>query len=140
MKRTLLNLVADRNKLAEVGQQWNPHKIIRKQGKEFNISQITGSQPWVAQVVNASYRVMYVRHPFTRLASAYLDKIAGDPTNDTKRLNKHVLHSYRPGVRNNESAIATFPEFVDYVIDILLNAGEFRRPAILVSPGEGVLE
>ncbi|XP_076047507.1 carbohydrate sulfotransferase 11-like [Oratosquilla oratoria] len=73
------------------------------------------------QVFRDGLRVMIVRHPFTRILSAYRDKIASDdprpPMFNFKQLQKNIIKKYRKPKSKNKSRFPTFSEFVQYVID-----------------------
>ncbi|XP_070000638.1 carbohydrate sulfotransferase 11 [Penaeus vannamei] len=81
-----------------------------------------------------SARVIIVRHPFTRLLSAYRDKIAKpDPHPQKfkfKELQAHIVAKYRSGRSADTPPTPTFPEFVQHVIDStvdLSSAAEWRK-------------
>ena len=138
IQRSLINLVADKTKLAKLKPGWDPHMIIMYRGKHFNIYNISRSTDQAQLVTNATYRVMYVRHPFTRLVSAYFDKIVTH-RGEYANLRKHIIHSYRPGFEKDYGDVTPkFPEFVDYVIDTQLNAQDIGWVDIPVSNGSGI--
>ncbi|XP_063597939.1 carbohydrate sulfotransferase 10-like [Penaeus indicus] len=83
-----------------------------------------------------SARVIIVRHPFTRLLSAYRDKIIkANPRPKKfkfKELQAYIVAKYRKGHSASASAPPrpTFPEFVQHVIDSTQNlssAAEWRE-------------
>ncbi|XP_047501247.1 carbohydrate sulfotransferase 11-like [Penaeus chinensis] len=86
------------------------------------------------QALRESARVIIVRHPFTRLLSAYRDKIAKPNPRPKKfkfkELQAYIVSKYRKGPSANASPSPTFPEFVQHVIDStenLSSAAEWRE-------------
>ncbi|KAJ7384480.1 Carbohydrate sulfotransferase 11 [Desmophyllum pertusum] len=68
-------------------------------------------------MLNTYFKFMFVREPFERLLSAYLDKFySGDPAFHNN-YGKEIVRRYRPGSRPEDKNI-TFDEFVNYVINI----------------------
>ncbi|KAM7296332.1 carbohydrate sulfotransferase 11 [Ixodes scapularis] len=66
-----------------------------------------------------SYRTaMFVRHPFERLVSAYVDKVLG-PRAENVYFYEHYWNDM-PGVRNTGRNL-TFPEFIDYILNQTVN-------------------
>jgi len=71
------------------------------------------------QIFAESIKFIIVRHPFERLVSAYRDKLAGFTRNDHYlSMRKHIIQKYRKKSRD-KSAIPTFRESVDFVLDEL---------------------
>uniref|UniRef100_A0A0P4VTQ8 Carbohydrate sulfotransferase n=1 Tax=Scylla olivacea TaxID=85551 RepID=A0A0P4VTQ8_SCYOL len=72
-----------------------------------------------------SLRFITVRHPFTRLLSAYRDKIENVSPRPFQPyfldLQQAIIKNYRASQSNNTKPTPTFPEFVQYVIDITEN-------------------
>lgn len=66
-------------------------------------------------------RVIFVRHPFARILSAYRDKMSKmDPKPREYRfrdLQLAIISKYRPADSPESSPFPTFPEFVQHVID-----------------------
>ncbi|XP_063615862.1 carbohydrate sulfotransferase 11-like [Penaeus indicus] len=77
------------------------------------------------RVFQSSLRFLVVRHPFTRLLSAYRDKIERPNPKPFapyfKDLHRAIILKYRPAESNITSNTPTFPEFVDYIIDFTAN-------------------
>ncbi|XP_071519939.1 carbohydrate sulfotransferase 10-like [Panulirus ornatus] len=73
------------------------------------------------RVFKKALRFLVVRHPFTRLLSAYRDKIERpDPRPFQpyfEHLQRAIVLRYRPADSHVTRATPTFPEFVDFVID-----------------------
>ncbi|XP_042222716.1 uncharacterized protein LOC121867039 isoform X2 [Homarus americanus] len=74
-----------------------------------------------ARVFRRALRVIIVRHPFTRLLSAYKDKMTTlTPKPKTfryRQLQLKIIKRYRPSSSNDTSLFPTFHEFIQYVID-----------------------
>ncbi|XP_037797642.1 carbohydrate sulfotransferase 11-like [Penaeus monodon] len=74
-----------------------------------------------AKVLKNSMRVIIVRHPFTRILSAYRDKmlseIPGPPKFNFKELQSRIVKNYRKPNSADNSKFPSFPEFVQFVID-----------------------
>jgi len=71
------------------------------------------------QIYEESIKFMIVRHPFERLVSAYRDKLAGFSRNEHYlSMRKHIIQKYRKKSKD-KSAIPTFKESVDFVLDEL---------------------
>ncbi|XP_064077736.1 carbohydrate sulfotransferase 13-like [Macrobrachium nipponense] len=74
-----------------------------------------------AEVLRKSARVIIVRHPFTRILSAYRDKMTkmkpGPRKFHFRRMQKDIMARYRPTNSSVDSPFPTFPEFVSYIID-----------------------
>lgn len=74
-----------------------------------------------ARVLRNSVRVIIVRHPFTRILSAYRDKMTkmepGPKKFGFRKLQKEIIAQYRTANSSIDSPFPTFPEFVQYVID-----------------------
>ncbi|XP_042855848.1 carbohydrate sulfotransferase 11-like [Penaeus japonicus] len=74
-----------------------------------------------AQVFTNALRFVIVRHPFTRLLSAYLDKMRTltprPPMFNFRQLQLDIIQRYRPEGSPDTSPFPSFGEFVDYVID-----------------------
>ncbi|XP_068203029.1 carbohydrate sulfotransferase 11-like [Palaemon carinicauda] len=72
-------------------------------------------------IFKKSLRFIVVRHPFSRLLSAYRDKMERPKprpfTPYFKDLQKAIIMKYRPEGSNITSPNPTFSEFVDYIID-----------------------
>ncbi|XP_042859517.1 carbohydrate sulfotransferase 10-like [Penaeus japonicus] len=83
-----------------------------------------------ARALQDSLRVIIVRHPFTRLLSAYRDKMTkGRPRPEKfeyKALQTHIVAKYRSRHSGDHSHFPSFPEFVQFVID---SAGNFSSAA-----------
>lgn len=77
------------------------------------------------QVFQSSLRFLVVRHPFTRLLSAYRDKIERPNPKPFapyfEDLQRAIILKYRPPDSNITATTPTFPEFVDYIIDFTAN-------------------
>jgi len=71
------------------------------------------------KIYSESIKFIIVRHPFERLVSAYRDKLAGFSRNDHYLdMRKHIITKYRKDL-SDKSAIPTFSESVDFVLDEL---------------------
>jgi len=71
------------------------------------------------KIFSESVKFIIVRHPFERLVSAYRDKLAGFSRNEHYlTMRKHIIKKYRKKTKD-KSAIPTFKESVDFVIDEL---------------------
>ncbi|KAK7069537.1 hypothetical protein SK128_016090, partial [Halocaridina rubra] len=74
-----------------------------------------------AHILKKSIRMIIVRHPFTRLLSAYRDKmtkIRPKPARfHFRKLQTKIISKYRPVDSKNKSPHPTFEEFVQFVID-----------------------
>ncbi|XP_045108605.1 carbohydrate sulfotransferase 11-like isoform X2 [Portunus trituberculatus] len=72
-------------------------------------------------VLQSSARVIIVRHPFTRILSAYRDKMIKPKPLPAKfkfkELQKKIIKEYRPRDSPETSPFPTFPEFVQHIID-----------------------
>nr|XP_027235969.1 carbohydrate sulfotransferase 10-like [Penaeus vannamei] len=78
-----------------------------------------------ARALRESVRLIIVRHPFTRLLSAYRDKMAKRVPRPRKfryeDLQRHIVATYRSGRSADRSPFPSFPEFVQFVIDSTRN-------------------
>lgn len=74
-----------------------------------------------ARVFARALRFIIVRHPFTRLLSAYRDKMTTltplPPTFNFRQLQLDIIKRYRREPTADSSPFPTFEEFVQYVID-----------------------
>ena len=71
----------------------------------------------VEKMLKTYFKFVFVREPFERLLSAYLDKFySGDPAFHNN-YGRQIIKKYRPG-GNPEDKNITFDEFVNYVINI----------------------
>jgi len=71
------------------------------------------------RIFSESIKFIIVRHPFERLVSAYRDKLAGFSRNKHYLdMRKHIITNYRLD-KKNKSAIPTFRESVDFVLNEL---------------------
>ncbi|XP_047491622.1 carbohydrate sulfotransferase 11-like [Penaeus chinensis] len=74
-----------------------------------------------ARVFANALRFIIVRHPFTRLLSAYLDKMTTltprPPTFNFRQLQLDIIQRYRVKETADASPFPTFAEFVQFVID-----------------------
>ncbi|XP_078382299.1 carbohydrate sulfotransferase 11-like [Oculina patagonica] len=70
------------------------------------------------KMLKSYFKFVFVREPFERLLSAYLDKFYGgqDP-GFHKNFGQEIIRRYRPGGKPEDKNI-TFDEFVNYVINI----------------------
>ncbi len=71
IQKSLLTLVNDASVLAALGPNWSPHQVVPGQGRRYHLYSISRTGDLTQTVTSAKYRVMYVRHPFRRLVSAY---------------------------------------------------------------------
>ncbi|KAL9986222.1 hypothetical protein ACROYT_G000332 [Oculina patagonica] len=68
-------------------------------------------------ILKSYFKFVFVREPFERLLSAYLEKFySGDP-GFHNNFGREIIRRYRPG-GNPEDKNITFDEFVNYVINI----------------------
>ncbi|KAL7644992.1 UNVERIFIED_CONTAM: hypothetical protein RMT77_004816 [Armadillidium vulgare] len=72
---------------------------------------------------NNSIRFLVVRHPFTRLLSSYrniIERYIADLSDQHIfiKVRKQIIKQYRLNPTNNTSEFPTFPEFVNYFINI----------------------
>merc|ERR1711936_166512 len=75
------------------------------------------------QIFSESVKFIVVRHPFERLVSAYRDKLAGYTRNEHYLdMRKVIIKNYRKN-KSDKSAIPTFKESVDFVLDELKKMG-----------------
>ncbi|XP_070542459.1 carbohydrate sulfotransferase 11-like [Ptychodera flava] len=66
-----------------------------------------------AQLMEEDYtKFMFVRHPFSRLISCFVDKVVDNPDDNFLSV---VLRNVRSAMGSNSTKL-TFPEFVDYLI------------------------
>ncbi|XP_071552578.1 carbohydrate sulfotransferase 10-like [Panulirus ornatus] len=74
-----------------------------------------------ARVFKNSLRVIIVRHPFSRLISAYRDKMQKmeprPPQHKFRELQLSIIAKYRKPDSAETSPFPTFPEFIQHVID-----------------------
>lgn len=74
-----------------------------------------------ARVFANALRFIIVRHPFTRLLSAYIDKMTtltpNPPTFNFRELQLDIIKRYRGKETADSSTFPTFAEFVQFVID-----------------------
>ena len=69
--------------------------------------------------INHYFKFMFVRDPFERLVSAYLDKFVRTNTFQ-KTIGRDIIKLYRPDATTealNEGSDVTFQEFVRYILD-----------------------
>ncbi|XP_040072774.3 carbohydrate sulfotransferase 11-like [Ixodes scapularis] len=89
------------------------HKAFHEQ--VFTVSPMT----FLQRSSQARYtRAMFVRHPFERLVSAYVDKALGPRAGNVYFYEKYWNDV--PGVRETGRNL-TFPEFIDYVLNQTVN-------------------
>ncbi|XP_063597922.1 carbohydrate sulfotransferase 10-like [Penaeus indicus] len=78
-----------------------------------------------ARALRDSVRMIIVRHPFTRLLSAYRDKMAKRDPRPRKfkfeDLQAYIVARYRSSRSADDSPFPSFPEFAQYVIDSTAN-------------------
>ncbi|KAK7027368.1 hypothetical protein SK128_009133 [Halocaridina rubra] len=93
------------------------------------------------KVFQESLRFIVVRHPFTRLLSAYRDKVERPNPKPYspyfKELQQAIIKKYRMKGSNITSPTPTFSEFVDYVIDSTANlktAQEWEENVVCWTP------
>ena len=71
----------------------------------------------VDRILQTYFKFVFVREPFERLLSAYLDKFySGDP-DFHNNYGREIIKKYRPG-GNPEDRYVTFDEFLNYVLHI----------------------
>ncbi|KAG7154285.1 carbohydrate sulfotransferase 13-like [Homarus americanus] len=94
-----------------------------------------------SQVFRKAIRFLVVRHPLTRLLSAYRDKIERpEPLPFTpyfKHLQHYIIQKYRPPESNLTNTTPTFSEFVDFIIDStkdLKTALDWQRNVVCWTP------
>ncbi|KAK3878214.1 hypothetical protein Pcinc_017137 [Petrolisthes cinctipes] len=72
------------------------------------------------KLLNSSLRFIIVRHPFTRLLSAYVDKMTVDTpkpvTFNFRQLQRDIISRYRRE-EDPDSPYPTFSEFIQYVLE-----------------------
>ena len=69
------------------------------------------------RMLKTYFKFVFVREPFERLLSAYLDKFNSGNPDFHNNYGKEIVRRYRPGSRPEDKNI-TFDEFVNYVINI----------------------
>ena len=69
------------------------------------------------RMLKSYFKFVFVREPFERLLSAYLDKFLGRDIGFHKNYGRNIIKKYRPG-GNPEDKNVTFDEFLNYVINI----------------------
>ncbi|XP_069958338.1 carbohydrate sulfotransferase 11-like [Cherax quadricarinatus] len=69
-------------------------------------------------------KVMLVRHPFARLVSAYIDKVA---TGKFANLCRHIVNKYRPDNSPLTTRQPSFKEFVQYLVETIPARGVIRN-------------
>ncbi|XP_071546658.1 carbohydrate sulfotransferase 11-like [Panulirus ornatus] len=74
-----------------------------------------------SRVFRHALRLLIVRHPFSRLLSAYMDKMMSITPKpeifNFRELQLEIIRRYRPKNSNETLLFPTFEEFVQYVID-----------------------
>lgn len=77
------------------------------------------------EFLKKSFRVIIVRHPFTRILSAYRDKMTKEhplpPKFGFKKLQQDIMAKYRTHNSSESYPFPTFAEFVQYIIDTTAN-------------------
>ncbi|XP_047501236.1 carbohydrate sulfotransferase 11-like [Penaeus chinensis] len=90
-----------------------------------------GSPRAKARALRESVRVIIVRHPFTRILSAYRDKMTKLKPLPLKYrfrdLQKAIIAKYRSPKSTDNSTFPTFAEFVQYVIDSTEDLGTAKE-------------
>ena len=71
----------------------------------------------VRRMLRTYFKFVFVREPFERLLSAYLDKFHGGDSTFHNSVGRRIIKTYRPG-GNPEHKNITFDEFLNYVINI----------------------
>ena len=71
----------------------------------------------VDRMVKSFFKFVFVREPFERLLSAYLEKFHSGDSAFHSNYGRQIIKKYRPG-GNPEDKNVTFDEFVNYVINI----------------------
>ncbi|XP_050686200.1 carbohydrate sulfotransferase 11-like [Eriocheir sinensis] len=96
-------------------------KYGAKQYEVFNMYPTPSTMEEKMKVVRESARVIIVRHPFTRILSAYRDKmmklLPKPPKFKFRELQKSIIKKYRPADSTDKSPFPSFSEFVQHVID-----------------------
>ncbi|XP_078379463.1 carbohydrate sulfotransferase 11-like isoform X2 [Oculina patagonica] len=69
------------------------------------------------RMLKSYFKFVFVREPFERLLSAYLEKFHNGDPGFHKNYGRGIIERYRPG-GNPEDKNVTFDEFVNYVINI----------------------
>ena len=109
MKRTLLNLRNDSEKF----KNRNPHgPSLWKHLSEYNESENS-------KRLQTHFKFLFVREPFHRLLSAYLDKFFGNNRLYTNGFRQMIVKTYRPEdveEVSTESNNVTFTEFLRFIV------------------------
>ena len=101
----------DRNKLIITDRQflWN-----------IGLIYVNGlSEAEVGSVLTKYYKFVFVRHPFTRILSAFRDKINPGDTYYHRTYGAQILRLFRRSASSTTKSLGvgvTFPEFVQYII------------------------
>lgn len=73
--------------------------------------------PEALQMMKEFGKIMTVRHPFTRIVSAYVDKMTGT---EYEKLRRRIVEKYRTATNSSRSPnIPTFQEFARYLVDVI---------------------
>lgn len=96
-----------------------------KQNKVFELYPPPTDPDEFQRAFTSGLRVLIVRHPFTRLLSAYRDKMTkmdpGPPEYRFRDLQLKIIAEYRAVDSPERSPFPTFPEFIQYILDSTKN-------------------
>ncbi len=78
-------------------------------------------------------KIIFVRHPFERLVSAYQSKLVRNNDNSStyyKSVARKIIHQYRQQQSNrfllqNDNDVVTFPEYVNFIVDEWKNGSKW---------------
>ncbi|XP_063597741.1 carbohydrate sulfotransferase 11-like [Penaeus indicus] len=96
-------------------------KYGARQKKVFELYPAPSDGAYLKEAFEGAVRVMFVRHPFARILSAYRDKMSKmDPKPREyhfRDLQLTIISKYRHADSPETSPFPTFPEFVQHIID-----------------------
>ena len=98
--------------------QLNPpeHKYYVHNAKNFKFLHVYPKEE-VERMLRTYFKFVFVREPFERLLSAYLDKFHSGDSAFHSNYGRNIIKRYRPG-GNPDYRNVTFDEFLNFVIDI----------------------
>ena len=112
----LLSGMTDTNNLTSIPRNMVHEENSMRKFEPYSVSDV------IRHGMGNYTKLIFVRHPFERLVSAYHDKFANGNSSTVYQLGigTQIIRKYRPGasqlsLKNGHDV--TFPEFVTYVID-----------------------
>ena len=89
---------------------------LGREGKSIRFIE-THSLKWKMENSSGKYFIFtFVRHPFSRLLSAFKNKLEHNRNSNYEQLRKEIVKKYRK-VKSNKTKLPTFKEFIRFILD-----------------------